>query len=207
MTELSLFYVFSAFSLLSAVMVISSRNPVHSVLFLILVFLNGAGLLLLIEAEFIAIIFIVVYVGAIAVLFLFVVMMLDIKITETSRDLYRYLPFGSFIGLIFFFEIFLVLDSELPETVIGSCAGTGQFFNWSSQIDAITNLESLGQILYTYYFIYFLVAGLILLVAMVGAIVLTMQLNRQARRQVIFKQVARDFDNAIFMATKRSASG
>jgi len=203
MTELSLFYVFSAFSLLSAVMVISSRNPVHSVLFLILVFLNGAGLLLLIEAEFIATIFIVVYVGAIAVLFLFVVMMLDIKITETSRDLYRYLPFGSFIGLIFFSEIFLVLDSELPEGIVWWNDSRKEFFDWSTQIDSITNLESLGQILYTYYFVYFLVAGLILLVAMIGAIVLTMQLNRQVRRQVIFKQVARDFDNAVFMATKR----
>jgi NADH:ubiquinone oxidoreductase subunit 6 (subunit J) len=184
-------------------MVISSRNPVHSVLFLILVFVNGSGLLLLIEAEFIAIMFIVVYVGAIAVLFLFVVMMLDIKITESSQDIYRYVPFGSFIGLIFFLEVYLVINNDLPPTSTSFGSPHVAFFDWKSQVDSITNLESLGQILYTYYFIYFLIAGLILLVAMIGAIVLTMQLNRQVRRQIIFKQVARNFDNAIFLTTSK----
>jgi NADH:ubiquinone oxidoreductase subunit 6 (subunit J) len=191
-------------------MVISAQNPVHSVLFLILVFLNGSGLLLLIEAEFIAIMFIVVYVGAIAVLFLFVVMMLDIKIVETTKDIYRYIPFGSFIGFIFFLEVFLVLKQDLPENLTPHSSNLFSVFfddsyvDWSKLIDSITNLESLGQILYTYYFIYFLLAGLILLVAMIGAIVLTMQLNRQVRRQIIFKQVARNFDNAVFLTSAKS---
>ena len=200
MTELHLFYIFSILSVVSAIMVISARNPVHSVLFLILVFLNGSALLLLIEAEFIAIIFIVVYVGAIAVLFLFVVMMLDIKIAESSRDFYKYLPFGSVIGFIFFVEIFLVVRDELP-TITSDYRIDNQYIDWKSQIDPITNIEALGQILYTYYFIYFLIAGLILLVAMVGAIVLTMQLNRQVRRQMIYRQVSRNFENAVFLTT------
>jgi NADH-quinone oxidoreductase subunit J len=200
MTELHLFYIFSILSVVSAIMVISARNPVHSVLFLILVFLNGSALLLLIEAEFIAIIFIVVYVGAIAVLFLFVVMMLDIKIAESSRDFYKYLPFGSVIGFIFFVEIFLVVRDELP-AVTSDYRIDNQYVDWKSQIDPITNIEALGQILYTYYFIYFLIAGLILLVAMVGAIVLTMQLNRQVRRQMIYRQVSRNFENAVFLTT------
>lgn len=200
MTELNLFYIFSILSVVSAIMVISARNPVHSVLFLILVFLNGSALLLLIEAEFIAIIFIVVYVGAIAVLFLFVVMMLDIKIAESSRDFYKYLPFGSIVGFIFFVEIFLVVRDELPSLGSGYHLDN-QYVDWKSQIDPITNIEALGQILYTYYFIYFLIAGLILLVAMVGAIVLTMQLNRQVRRQMIYRQVSRNFENAVFLTT------
>ena len=181
-------------------MVISARNPVHSVLFLILVFMNASALLLLIEAEFIAIIFIVVYVGAIAVLFLFVVMMLDIKIAESSRDFYKYLPFGSLIGFIFFVEIFLVVNVDLPAPISGYTLDP-QYVNWGQLIDPVTNIEALGQILYTYYFIYFLIAGLILLVAMIGAIVLTMQFNRQVRRQVVYRQVSRNFENAIFLTT------
>lgn len=205
MTELTLFYIFSTLSVVSAIMVISARNPVHSVLFLILVFLNASALLLLIEAEFIAIIFIVVYVGAIAVLFLFVVMMLDIKIAESSRDFYKYLPFGGIVGFIFFVEIFLVVRDELPTPANGYMLDS-QYVDWKSQIDPITNIEALGQILYTYYFIYFLIAGLILLVAMVGAIVLTMQLNRQVRRQAVYRQVSRNFENAIFLTTTPSVS-
>lgn len=200
MTELTLFYIFSTLSVVSAIMVISARNPVHSVLFLILVFMNASALLLLIEAEFIAIIFIVVYVGAIAVLFLFVVMMLDIKIAESSRDFYKYLPFGSLIGFIFFVEIFLVVNGDLPAPISGYTLDP-QYVNWGQLIDPVTNIEALGQILYTYYFIYFLIAGLILLVAMIGAIVLTMQFNRQVRRQVVYRQVSRNFENAIFLTT------
>jgi len=200
MTEYTLFYTFSIISVMSAVMVISSKNPVHSVLFLILVFLNASGLLLLIEAEFIAMMFIVVYVGAIAVLFLFVVMMLDIKIAETNREFMKYLPFGSLIGIIFFTEIFLIIDNDISNLTTSNY-NPGTFIDWSTQLDYITNLESLGQILYTYYFIYFLIAGLILLVSMIGAIVLTMQLNRQVRRQLIYRQVSRNFENAIFLTT------
>lgn len=200
MTGYTLFYTFSIISIISAVMVISSKNPVHSVLFLILVFLNASGLLLLIEAEFIAMMFIVVYVGAIAVLFLFVVMMLDIKIAETNREFMKYLPFGSLIGIIFFTEIFLIINNDISNLTTSNYS-SGTFIDWSTQLDSITNLESLGQILYTYYFIYFLIAGLILLVSMIGAIVLTMQLNRQVRRQLIYRQVSRNFENAIFLTT------
>jgi NADH:ubiquinone oxidoreductase subunit 6 (subunit J) len=147
-------------------------------------------------------IFIVVYVGAIAVLFLFVVMMLDIKIAETNREFSKYLPFGSLIGFIFFIEIFLIMNNEVPSlNNTESYNLTNNFFNWKDQLDPITNLEALGQVLYTYYFVYFLIAGLILLVAMIGAIVLTMQLNRQVRRQAIYRQVSRNFENAIFLTT------
>jgi len=111
--EAALFYLFSSIALISGVLVISSRNPIHSVLFLILVFCNATGLLLLLEVEFLAMLFLMVYVGAIAVLFLFVVMMLNIRLTELNESILRYLPVGGFIGLIFLFEIFLVVESDL----------------------------------------------------------------------------------------------
>ena len=197
----ALFYFFSGVALLSGIMVISSRNPVHSVLFLILAFCNVAGLLILMEAEFLAMIFIVVYVGAIAVLFLFVVMMLDIKISEVQDEILQYLPVGGLIGVIFFLEIFLVLEGDFVPLLSEKAT---YYMDWSSKVDAMTNVESLGQMLYTHYAFFFLVAGLILLVAMIGAIVLTMQTRVTLRRQHIFQQVSRDFENAVFLVRGRS---
>jgi NADH-quinone oxidoreductase subunit J len=200
--ESILFYLFGAITLLSAIMVISSRNPVHSVLFLILSFWGSSGLLILLEAEFMAMIFIVVYVGAIAVLFLFVVMMLNIKISEVIDEIYQYLPVGGLIGIIFLLEVFIIVDNDfVPLLSDGNMPSA--YVDWSGQIDNVTNLSSLGQVLYTHYALAFLMAGIILLVAMIGAIVLTMQIRTTVRRQHIFQQVSRDADNAIYLVSSK----
>jgi NADH-quinone oxidoreductase subunit J len=202
MFESILFYLFGALTLLSAVMVISSRNPVHSVLFLILSFVGSSGLLILLEAEFMAMIFIVVYVGAIAVLFLFVVMMLNIKISEVIDEIYQYLPVGGLIGIIFLLEVFIIVDNDfVPLLSDGNMPSA--YVDWSGHIDNVTNLSSLGQVLYTHYALAFLMAGIILLVAMIGAIVLTMQIRTTVRRQHIFQQVSRDADNAIYLVSSK----
>jgi NADH-quinone oxidoreductase subunit J len=177
------FYLFAAITLASGVMVIASRNPVHSVLFLILAFFNSAGLFILIGAEFLAMILVVVYVGAVAVLFLFVVMMLDINFTELRSGFATYLPVGGFVGLILVVELLLVVGAWViapaaPQTVAAPTPAT------------VTNTHALGQVLYTDYFYLFQTAGLILLVAMVGAIVLTLR-RRDVRRQSITRQVSR----------------
>jgi len=200
--ELTLFYFFSGIALFSAVMVISARNPVHSVLFLILVFCNSAGLLILLEAEFLALIFIVVYVGAIAVLFLFVVMMLNVKITEIQDEVLQYLPIGGLIGIVFLLEIILIIDGDFV-SLINPSAENPVYIDWFAQVDPITNIQTLGNVLYTDYVLFFLLAGVILLVAMVGAIVLTMSTRSSVRRQFIYQQVARDFDNAVFLVTNK----
>jgi NADH-quinone oxidoreductase subunit J len=200
--ELTLFYFFSGIALFSAVMVISARNPVHSVLFLILVFCNSAGLLILLEAEFLALIFIVVYVGAIAVLFLFVVMMLNVKITEIQDEVLQYLPIGGLIGIVFLMEIILIIDGDFV-SLINPNAENLVYIDWFAQVDPITNIQTLGNVLYTDYVLFFLLAGVILLVAMVGAIVLTMSTRSSVRRQFIYQQVARDFDNAVFLVTNK----
>ena len=164
MFENILFCVFTGLAILSATMVISIKNPVHSVLFLILSFISSAGLLFLLEIEFISLIFIVVYVGAIAVLFLFVVMMLDIKITDSNKFFFKYFPIGSFLGLTFFVEVLLVLTENLESNPY--CDDNFFHVFWVSHLDFVTNINAVGQILYTYFFLYFLIAGIILLVAM-----------------------------------------
>jgi NADH-quinone oxidoreductase subunit J len=197
MSELILFPSFSILAIVSSALVITVKNPVHSVLFLILSFIASAGLLFLLEIEFISLIFIVVYVGAIAVLFLFVVMMLDIKITESDKNYLKYFPVGSFLGLAFLGEIlFIVFDSfeSNPQRFI-------MYSDWSDVVYSITNVQVLGQVLYTTYFLYFLIAGLILLVAMLGAIVLTLTFDKKARTQTIYRQVSRNFNNAIFLTS------
>ena len=198
MVESLLFYLFGGVTLLSAIMVISARNPVHSVLFLILSFCSSSGLLILLEAEFMAMIFIVVYVGAIAVLFLFVVMMLNIKISEVVEEIYQYLPVGGFIGVIFFLEVLLIVDNDfVPQ--ISTQSQDSDYIEWTNGLDAVSNLSSLGQVLYSHYALTFLMAGIILLVAMIGAIVLTMQIRTTIRRQHIFQQVSRDADHAVYL--------
>jgi NADH-quinone oxidoreductase subunit J len=181
-----MFYVFAALAVASGVMVVSSRNPVHSVLFLILAFFNAAGLFVLIGAEFLAMILVIVYVGAVAVLFLFVVMMLDIDFARLRSGFVRYLPIGALIGFILLAELVLVIGSwvvapGVPSAAAGSAAGGV----------ALTNTRALGDILYTRYLFAFQAAGLILLVAMVGAIVLTLRHRADVRRQSIAAQLAR----------------
>ena len=191
-------------------MVIASKNPIHSVVFLILVFCNATGLLLLLKLEFIAIMFLIIYVGAIAVLFLFVVMMLNIKLNQLNENWVRYLPIGGIISLIFLLEIFLVVRNDL--TLLSSPPTSSFLLDfsllfshlyssqkpWTSLIDTITNIQSLGFLIYTYYAYYFILASLILLVAMIGSIVLTMYKRKHSfKKQLIFKQIARNFSTAI----------
>ena len=198
-----LFYLFSSLTLLSGIMVIQARNPVHSVLFLILVFFNAAGLLVLLNLDFFAMIFLVVYVGAIAVLFLFVVMMLNIKLAEINEKRLRYLPIGGLLGLLFLFEILLIVDNDLiPLLFYDNLQAFAEyrelnFIDWSNTIHTVTNIQAIGNILYTYYFYYFLLSSIILLVAMIGAIVLTMQKGIRIKRQEVFLQNTRDFAKTI----------
>jgi len=197
-----LFYFFSSLTLLSGVMVIQARNPVHSVLFLILVFFNAAGLLVLLGLDFFAMIFLVVYVGAIAVLFLFVVMMLNIKIAEINEKRLRYLPIGGVLGILFLFEVLLIVDNDLIPLLLYNTEHLAEFkdsgfINWSENLQTVTNIHAIGNLVYTYYFYFFLVSSLILLVAMIGAIVLTMQKGIRVKRQQVFLQNTRDFAKTI----------
>ncbi len=262
-----LFYLFSSLALTSGVMVIGSRNPVHSVLFLILVFFNSAGLLVLLQLDFFGMIFLVVYVGAIAVLFLFVVMMLNVRLTEMNERRLRYLPIGGLLGFLFLAEVFLIVDNDLipplwthsnstllgnepfpsPDfslsrevfgegswvskknsypgavseaTLISEAAPSGKSVNggepiyssspeshlpcedlqwtgWSQLVESLTPIEAVGELIYTYYFFLFLVASLILLVAMIGAIVLTLHKGVQVKRQEVFQQNTREFGKTI----------
>ena len=200
MFEAIAFYFFSAILIASAVMVIAARNPVHSVLFLILTFFNAAGLFVLMGAEFLAMILIVVYVGAVAVLFLFVVMMLDIDFAELKRGSLQYLPFGALIGLILVAELAMAGSVWVlkPAIVAAKAHATPT---------GLTNTQALGRILYTDYVYYFQIAGLVLLVAMIGAIVLTLRHRPGVRRQVISVQNARTAAMAVDMHDLRPGEG
>ena len=196
------FYLFAGITVASAVMVIAARNPVHSVLFLILAFVNAAGLFVLLGAEFLAMILIVVYVGAVAVLFLFVVMMLDVDFAELRQGFLNYLPVGALIGGILFVELFFVLVSwTIGPQVHGAITSP------IPPSTAINNTEALGLVLYTRYFYFFQAAGVILLVAMIGAIVLTLQHKPNVRRQSISAQVARRRVSAIEIVKVKSGQG
>lgn len=182
------FYVFAAIAIACGVMVITARNPVHSVLFLILAFFNAAGLFLLQGAEFIAMILIIVYVGAVAVLFLFVVMMLDINFKEMRRGFVRYVPIGLAVGAALLAELVLALGAwKLEPTLFAANAATK-----TPDMNVTHNTEALGNLLYTHYVYLFQGAGLVLLVAMVGAIVLTLRQRDGVRRQRIADQVSRN---------------
>ena len=192
------FYLFAAICVASAVMVIVSRNPVHSVLYLILAFVNASGLFVLMGAEFLAMILIVVYVGAVAVLFLFVIMMLDVDFVELREGFLQYLPIGLVIGGIFVFELLLVVG--------GWAINPSVTKNITSAIpNNISNTEALGLVLYTKYIHYFQLAGMVLLVAMIGAIVLTLRHKPSVKRQDINVQNARTPELA--MAVRKVASG
>jgi NADH-quinone oxidoreductase subunit J len=194
------FYVFAAVAVASAVMVITSRNPVHSVLYLILCFFNGAGLFILLGAEFLAMILVVVYVGAVMVLFLFVVMMLDIDFAELRQGMLNYLPVGATVGLILLVELLLALGTWVVSPEAGRVVA-------APAPSSLTNTEALGQILYTKYVYYFQAAGLILLVAMIGAIVLTLRHKENVKRQDIAVQVGRRKAAAIEIRKVRPGQG
>jgi NADH-quinone oxidoreductase subunit J len=192
------FYLFAGVCVASAVMVVTSRNPVHSVLFLILAFVNAAGLFVLLGAEFLAMILIVVYVGAVAVLFLFVVMMLDVDFAELREGFLSYLPVGALVGAILLAELLLVVGGWAIAPNAGSAVATAQ---------NVSNTQAIGLVLYTRYVYFFEAAGLILLVAMIGAIVMTLQHKPQVKRQNIAAQVARGKASAIELVDVKPGQG
>jgi len=189
------FYLFATICCLSGLMVVSSRNPVHSLLFLILAFFNAAGLFILLNAEFLAMLLVVVYVGAVAVLFLFVVMMLDINYSELREGFQKYRPLGLFIGAVLLVELFAT------------------FFEYSGNIKSLPspgdvhNTKALGQVIYTDYIYLFQLAGLILLVAMIGAIALTLRKRTGVRKQVIADQNARTRAETVKLAKVETGAG
>lgn len=195
------FYMFAAITVASAVMVISARNPVHSVLFLILAFFNSAGLFVLLGAEFLAMILVVVYVGAVAVLFMFVVMMLDISLTEMREGFLEYLPLGALIGFILVMELGVIAGGWVMAPDVEK--------HFVAPIIAMktTNTEAIGNMLYTHYVYYFQAAGMILLVAMIGAIVLTHRTRPSARKQNIGDQVARHPSDTLEIKKVTTGSG
>jgi NADH-quinone oxidoreductase subunit J len=195
-----LFYVFAVVLLASAAMVVSARNPVHSVLFLILSFFNAAALFLIAGAEFLAMILVIVYVGAVAVLFLFVVMMLDVDFAELRSGYQRYLPVGATVGAVLFIELAIVLGGwQLAPSAVQ--------LRMSPSPSGMANTEALGRILYTDYVFLFQTAGLILLVAMIGAIVLTLRDRKTSRHQNIRQQTERKVVETLQMMSVSVGAG
>ena len=200
MVQAIAFYAFAFVTIAAGVMVVSSRNPVHSVLYLILAFFNAAGLFVLIGAEFIAMILVVVYVGAVAVLFLFVVMMLDINFVELRQGFMQYLPIGALLGLILLVELFFVIG-------IWSFSEEGSMLTAVIPVQNITNTHALGKVLYTKYVYLFQAAGLILLIAMIGAIVLTLRSRPGVRKQKIADQLSRRSEDVLDVVKVKEGEG
>ncbi len=196
------FYVFALIAIAAGALVVSARNPVHSVLFLILAFFNAAGLFVLLGAEFLAMILVIVYVGAVAVLFLFVVMMLDINFVALREGFLRYLPIGAIIGLVLLAELVLIFGAWF--TAPG--AGAALVAPTPNAIQ-VTNTAALGALLYTRYVYVFQAAGVILLIAMIGAIVLTLRAREGVRRQKIAEQLARRRFSTIEIVKVRPGQG
>lgn len=196
------FYLFAVGALAGGLFTVIARNPVHSVLWLILAFLSSAGLFVLLGAEFVAMLLVIVYVGAVAVLFLFVVMMLDVDFAELKAEMARYMPLALLIGVVILMQLALAFGvwttAEGVETVAApdSVAGGGAH-----------NTDALGRILYDRYFLLFQLAGLILLVAMIGAIVLTLRHRAYVKRQDVLKQMYRDPGEALVMRDVKPGQG
>jgi NADH-quinone oxidoreductase subunit J len=196
------FYLFAGITVASAVMVIAARNPVHSVLFLILAFVNAAGLFVLMGAEFLAWILIIVYVGAVALLFLSVVMMLDVDFTALRRGVLSYLPVGALIGAVLLVELLIIVGAwavgpDVAKAITAPIPPPAQ----------VSNTQALGLVLYTNYIYFFQAAGIILLVAMIGSIVLTLHHKPNVRRQIIAQQVARSKATAIEIVKVKPGQG
>lgn len=194
------FYMFSAVIIASAVMVILSRNPVHSVLFLILAFLNSAGLFVLLGAEFLAMILVIVYVGAVAVLFMFVVMMLNVNFSAMRAGILQYLPTGGMIGLVLLAELIFVISAWQATPAGLEVLASPTPIN-------VTNTKALGDLLYTKYFYLFQAAGIILLIAMIGAMVLTLRKREGVRRQRVAQQVGRKRQESVEIKKVTPRSG
>ena len=194
------FYLFAGVCVASAVMVVTSRNPVHSVLFLILAFVNAAGLFVLLSAEFLAMILVVVYVGAVAVLFLFVVMMLDVDFASMRQGFLQYAPVGVIVGIVLLLELLLLAGSF----VISPEAAGGAALPIDGTVD---NMRAIGQVLYTRYIYLFQGAAAVLLVAMIGAIVLTLRHKSNVKRQNPVDQVARRASETLQVVKVKSGQG
>jgi len=194
------FYLFAIMCVGSGFMVIAAKNPVHAVLFLILAFFNAAGLFVLLGAEFLAMILVVVYVGAVLVLFLFVVMMLDVDFAELRAGFLKYLPIGTVIGILLLVELVFVVGAWITAPTVFTNAPM-------PHVAEVSNTRALGEILYTRYVYLFEAAGLILLVAMVGAIVLTLHHKRDVRRQSITAQVRRTREMAVEVVEVETGRG
>lgn len=193
------FYLFAAVLVLSAVMVVTARNAVHSVLFLILCFFNAAGLFVLLGAEFIAMLMIIAYVGAVAVLFLFVVMMLDVSVLKSISIWRKYLPIGLAVAGVFLAELFIVFKAWQAHPHLGVFP--------LPMVDGVDNVEAIGSVLYTHYIYPFQLAGLVLLVAMIGAITLTMRTRGGIRRQNPFDQIKRKPSDAMEVVKVKTGEG
>lgn len=202
MVQAITFYVFASVTIASAAMVIGSRNPVHSVLFLILAFFNSAGLFVLMGAEYLAMTLVIVYVGAVAVLFLFVVMMLDINFVQLRQGFLQYLPIGGLIGLVLIVELLMVVSGWVisPADLKSAPVNT-------QVIDGVSNTLALGRLIYTKYVYLFQASGLILLIAMLGAIVLTLRQREGVKRQRITAQLDRKPEEAIEIIDVKTGSG
>lgn len=194
------FYLFAAVTIGSAVLVITVRNPVHAVLFLILAFFSSAGLFVLLGAEFVAMIMVIVYVGAVAVLFLFVVMMLDIDFGELRQGLRKHLPVGLVVGIILLVELIALALAWRIQPEADAVARAA-----APAPEQVENTRALGQLIYTDYILLFQVSGLILLIAMIGAIVLTLRQRAGVRRQAVGDQVSRERDKV--MAIRKPGIG
>ena len=195
-----LFYIFSSVLLLSSFMVITAQNAIYSVLFLVLSFLSSASLLFLLKCEFLSLIFILIYVGAIAILFLFVVMMLDLKTQTNKESSIKYFPFGFIIGSVFLTEIVLVISETFKENPYKTGFLSNFYTNWYDKLDMFTEIQSIGQVVYTQYVLQFLIAGNILLLATIASVVLTINTNTDSqtnKTQVIFKQLSRNYKNVL----------
>jgi len=185
---------FSVLAILAAIMVVLSKNTVHSVFFLILVFFSATALLILLQVDYLAMVLLVVYVGAIAVLFLFVVMLLNLKISELQENFYRYLPLSGFLFIVFLLEVFALLKAEFS----GFSSTTPSYYSWIDvQFDYTSTLNKLSVLIYNYYFFLFILCGLLLLVAMVGAIVLTVFQSFFVKKQDIIIQLQRDVKKTV----------
>ncbi|MAI89459.1 NADH-quinone oxidoreductase subunit J [Ponticaulis sp.] len=195
--EVIAFSILSTIVLISALCVILARNPVHSVLFLILAFFTSSGLLVLIGAEFLAMLLIVVYVGAVAVLFLFVVMMLDIDFAELKKQFLDYAPFGALVAFVFLAEI----------AIVAGTMGMERSASFDASPNAETNVEAIGQVMYTDYLLLFQISGVVLLIAMIGAIVLTLRHRPGVKRQSVEKQTGRTREEAIELKDVRPGQG
>ncbi|MTI09352.1 MULTISPECIES: NADH-quinone oxidoreductase subunit J [Curvivirga] len=203
MIQTLVFYMFAIITIACGFMVITARNPVHSVLFLILAFFNAAGLFLLQGAEFISMILVIVYVGAVAVLFLFVVMMLDVNLNEMRRGFVKYLPIGLAVGAVLLVELFTIFTAWVVEpAVISVNAATA-----TPAASEVHNTEALGNLIYTHYVYLFMGSGMVLLLAMVGAIVLTLRSRDGVKKQRIMDQIARPASEEVELVKVSSGGG